>query len=529
MRLHPAGWLLALAVLLMGLIRLGDFAPTWDEPESYRAGTANVELTLAVLRGEQAAWPWHELPGYQFLFDTVRSLAAGAISRLIGGADPIAGFHAVNLVFSTLSLLLVGILATRVTADRGVGLASMVCLLLSPKFLGHAVNNPKDSIGLLVTVLGVFAIEAAVRSGQRPAFLAAGAVVGFAGASFVGAAALAPLAVVWSLAASGRPWRQRVQNLALLAASAALFVFLCWPWLWPDPVTRAIQIVQHIRRLEVDMRVLYLGSVHESQDLPWHYSSVSLLLATPLALLLAAAASLTWPRAVPGRRLAGLAGLWIAVYLAAEIAGGTHYDGARHLLPVLPAVACLAGLGLVATWRRLSRPGHGPRLGRLAVGAALLATAGSVLAVHPYYDAYLSEPVRLAVRGDRSTFAELEYWGATYGEAARWLEREAAPRSTVVIPMAPWLLRDRLRQDLALSEDTRYGRPSQTVRYVVLMTRPAWWRAKEHRLRGNHRPVHRIQRSGSTLLEIYRLEPVRRPLGSADRSQPGTIATRTLE
>ena len=146
----------------------------------------------------------------------------------------------------------------------------------------------------------------------------------------------------------------------LAGGVAAAVALLLWPWLWPAPWPRALLLLRRVRGFEVPMQVLYLGRIWRPSELPWHYGGLSLAIATPVPLLLAALGGVVAAcRSGPAARLCRLAALWLGLVLLADLAAPARYDGARHLLPALPALALLAAGGVYAAgcalWQRGAR------------------------------------------------------------------------------------------------------------------------------------------------------------------------------
>ncbi len=543
-----AGSLVAVAFLAMGLATLGDYGVTWDEPESYRAGLANLRLIAAAFAGRTLPpWPWHELPGYQFAADTLRAAFATMVDRLAGQPDAYLGFRLANLLVTTLAVALVARLALRegsLAAPSGrrhrggppasgaspAGTARVLAplaatlLILQPKLVAHSQANPKDVIGLLAWSAAVLALAHAAHGDRLAPFAGLGAAVGAAVASHASALLLAPLALVWVLAAGRGALRRRLGGLLLAAAVAVPAALALWPWLWASPWQRALQAAQRLRGFDVPlpMRVLYLGSIYRPAALPWHYGLTSLALATPLPVLAAAVAGLA-VAALPHRggalaavaRLCRLAALWLAVLLLADVTAPARYDGARHLLPALPALALLAAGGAYACGAALGRRGAAGRwlLAVLAsvFAASLLAVGAALAAIHPYADAFLDLPARLLLGPEAEHRVELEYWGGSYKEGAAWLRDHAPAGSRVLVPMAPQAAAPFLagRFELAAADGSRRGEGDAARRpqYLMVMTREAWYTPRLRRLVGSERPVFSVRRQGSTLLAIYRLAP----------------------
>jgi len=508
-----AGVLVAVAFLAHGLATLADGGITWDEGESYRAGAQNLRLIAAAFSGRPLPqWPWHELPGYQFAADTLRAGFAAVVNRIVWEPGHYLGFHLANLLLATLAVALVARLAAREGGAPVLAPLAATLLVVQPKLVAHSQANPKDVVALVTWSAVVLALARAARTGRLGDFALLGAAAGAALASHVSALFIAPLALVWTLAAGSRPWRRRLAGLLLAGGVAAVVALLLWPWLWPAPSPRVLDVVHRIREFDVPMRVLYLGRVYRPAELPWHYGWLSLAIATPVPLLLAAlAGGVAACRRGAASRLCRLAALWLGLLLLADLAAPARYDGARHLLPALPALALLAASGVYAVGVALWSLGATARRFAMALGAlfaaSLVALALELAAIHPYADAYLSAPARRALGPEAQHRVELEYWGASYKEGAEWLAAHAQSGAFVLVPMGPHAAAPFLAGRFELvPHDGWYD--ATRPQYLMLMMREAWFTPRAARIAATERPLFTVRRQGSTLLAIYRLAPL---------------------
>lgn len=505
-----AGALVAVACFALGLATLGDNGITWDEPESYRAGAQNLRLVAAALSGRPLPpWPWHALPGYQFAADTVRAALATAANRLFWQPGSPLGFQLVNLGLAALAVGATARLAMREGNARWLGPLAATLLVLQPKLVAHAQANPKDVVALLAWCVAALAVARAARSGRTLDFALLGVALGVALASHVSAVLLAPFAVIWVLAAGSAGVARRAVGLAVAGGVALAVTLLLWPWLWPAPWERALVLFERVRAFDVPMRVLYLGRVYGPAELPWHYGLVSLAIATPVPHLVAAALGLVAAaRGGASARLCRFAALWLALFVVADLAAPARYDGARHFLPALPALALLAAGGIHGAAAALSSSSRGRRaLVALsgALAASLLFVAVELAAIHPYADAFLSLPARLWLGPEAQHEVELEYWGGSYKEGAAWLRAHAEPGSFVLVPMGPHAAQPFLDGFRLVPHDAWCD--GSRPQYLMLMTREAWYSPRLSAIATTQAPLHSVRRQGSTLLSIYRVSP----------------------
>ena len=119
----------------------------------------------------------------------------------------------------------------------------------------------------------------------------AGAVLGLAFANHVLSALLVPIGglwLLWRMRPIRRRWRPPLGIALYLGCFSGLVTFLCWPWLWADPIVRAARAARRVIDFPLSMDVLHLGRLYPAAELPREYFLVHLLAATPLFVLAAA-------------------------------------------------------------------------------------------------------------------------------------------------------------------------------------------------------------------------------------------------
>ena len=133
---RPLGAALAVAFFLVGLVGLDDYGITWDENVSYEAGLQNLEMVRGVLLGEETpGWPFQEILGYQFVFDTLRALFTTQANALFFEPRSLLGFHLFNLLLASASLWLLYRLILELAGRDRIAVLGALALAAFPKFL----------------------------------------------------------------------------------------------------------------------------------------------------------------------------------------------------------------------------------------------------------------------------------------------------------------------------------------------------------------------------------------------------------
>jgi len=174
----------------------------------------------------------------------------------------------------------------------------------------------------------------------------------------------------------------------------------------------------------VGSKLLYAGEWLPIAQTPWHYMPRWIAITTPIAILAGAPAALLRYRNHAERGAIGLiifATLFPVFYIIATRAA--VYDGARHLLFVIPPLAILAAAG----WSRLFEL---VQARRAALVALVLLFAVSwydpirfVLANHPNQNVYFN-PLVGGIKGAFLRY-DLDYWNNSFKQAIDWLNKTA--------------------------------------------------------------------------------------------------------
>jgi hypothetical protein len=432
--------LFALGLALLGLVAIaathGDYGISWDEPVQSRFGEGVLQY-FASGGEDRSVNEFHHMRYYGPLFELT--------SALLYVGRPDAKYeirHFATALAGLLTLLGLVPIARRLPGRLAVVFACLA-LVTMPRFYGHAFLNSKDIPFACAFVAAMGAqIALALDPRSRRRVVLAGLALGAALAIRPGGLPLLLLlhgALVgygaWSRRVSDASGLGRIawSSLAVWAIAWAGMVAF-WPWAHEAPLLHPVEAIRAALSFPDTFPVLFDGRIVMSDALPRSYLPRYLAITTPTLHLALAGVGLVAsvrlllrePRA-PAALVAFALLLWLCVPLLAISASGANvYDGIRHVLFTLPAIALFAGWGAASIGDSLRQS----RRRSLMAGALalLLAVHGiHLVRLHPYQMTYFNAWVG-GVEGATGRY-DTDYWLTSYREAMEWVNARAAERS----------------------------------------------------------------------------------------------------
>jgi hypothetical protein len=417
----------------------GDYGVGWDDYVQSRYG----DLVLDYFLSGGANRACNELLDLKFYAPAFELVAAA-----VCGFAPDKTVEIRHLLTALTALLAAPALwkTGRLLGNPWLGVAASLALFLTPAFYGHAFINSKDIPFAVGFAWSMYALAAMFARGQFrwTEILAAGVAFGLTvsvrpGGWVLLLAVYIPLAVWcdWRERARARTRGETLRRRRTLLKQACLLLVawtimvLPWPWAHANPWSHPLQAIRLASQFHVVVPVLFEGQVLPSNELPRYYLLKYLLITMPPALLVFAAIGLA---VAPGRiahkldspraKVLLVLAIWLVLPIALFVAARPNaYDGLRHFLFLIPALAMWAAIGGEALWKRCSS-----NPARLAMAALLVVAVGtqvaSLIRLHPYQSTYfnfLVGGVRQA--GDRY---DTETWLTSYKEAIEWIQRQPA-------------------------------------------------------------------------------------------------------
>jgi hypothetical protein len=440
-------WIGVLILLPLMVLASHDFGMTWDEADRHENGQVIVEYYQGKRPREQA----HYGTMYPGLFDVIPAWLEPHAS-----ADRYVLRHRVNAVFGWIGIVFTGLLAGRLFGPW-CAIVAAVLLAVSPRYVAHSMNNPKD---LPFAAMSVVVLYCLARLSPRWPYVTTGAGAALAvslglalgtrpGALlYFGYTPLVVLALVllariraakglgaldWHIdwkAAAGLSLR-----VGLVLAAGLLVGTLFWPWAQGAPFTRPIEALYRASGYDWEGLVLFDGEARYTHQLPWSYLPTWFLIATPPVVLAGLVLSIVarvrgWGPARVALWSVGL--LPVALILVRD---SNVYDGMRHVLFIYPPLVAVAASGWMAV---LTSRSAWVRAGAVAV---LIPGMATLIAFHvrsyPNQAAYVNE-LAGGPRGALGRY-ELDYWGNCLLQAVEW-SAEAGSRANmdVIVWGEPW-------------------------------------------------------------------------------------------
>ena len=469
------GALLALALFLVaGLAVMDDYGVTFDVDKQ----RGNAEATLRYLAGDddlRAFTKALELKGDRF-YGMATEIPLLLTERAFGMEDARAIYHSRHLIWRLFYLvggLFTYMLARRLFGGRLLAVAAMLLFLLPPRFYAHSFFNGKDTLFLAAFMIALFLTHRALKRDKVSVFALLGVGVGLlVNIRIMGVVLLAAIPAMRALDfAMAQGWKERKRVLVTTGAFAlavGLAIYALLPYLWGDPVRRAIEWWATFSDHPNVVSELFRGTVYLTTEFPVEYLPVWFSITSPpFALLLGgvgAGAVLAAAARAP-RRLARSGRLRFALLLVGCFAGGAFaimlpggniYNGWRQMYFLWAPFALLATFGLQWLTGALGRT----RL-RTAVygaaGAGLAAAALSAGLIHPNQQEYFNFLVdRVTPERLRSQYA-MNYWDPALWQGLQWIieqpaESSAAPSAITGSHAAPLF---RLENTTVLPESAR--------------------------------------------------------------------------
>ena len=513
------GALLVLALFLVaGLAVLDDYGVTTDESLQRRTAAATLGyLANGDLDAFLAGLSQRHNKFYGMAFESTIYL----FERGFGPEDIRSVYlfrHTLLHLFFLTGGIFAYLLARRLFGVRMLALFAMALFLLHPRLYAHSFFNGTDMPFLVAFIVALYLARRAFKRDTLLAFALLGVGVGIAvNLRIMGIVLLAAIPALRALDfafASGWAERKRVLlTTGAFALSSAVAIYALLPYLWSNPLARAVEWWTLLSDHPSTPSALFRGTIYRSTDFPHEYLPVWFSITSPpFALLLGCVGgALVLFRAVKAPREALgntrlrfgllLLGGFALPTLSVIFLDANIYTGWRHmhfLWAPFSLLAAVGAWGLVSALRfaRLRTAGYA------AAAAAVAATAVAMALIHPNQQASFNfftdrvTPERL-----RSQYP-IDYWRHPMRQALEWLaDNPRPPRAEASAP--PRAATQLANENLSMLPDAARARIGGNLGVAVVPGDPreSWFRSD--------RALYRVEVYGSTILTLEPQEDLR--------------------
>lgn len=348
---------------------------------------------------------WEHLSYYGGLFDYSSSILAQKFPNV----DVYNVRHAFNSLFGFLAMLFIGLLGRRLTLRWWGAIIALLFIVLSPRFFGHSMNNPKDIPFATAFIFTIYHLMDYIRYFRKVSMrtyiwiiIGIGAAINMRVGGILLIAfllmfhGLLELEQMRKVGLKFTPLLTSGVKVLVTALAGYLLGLWFWPFGWLDPIHNPFVALSEMTNFSVGIKVLYQGENIWSDKVPWNYTINWMWNTTPLFIIggfLLYPISLVIDKFQKSNIKIHAAFVFCAVFPLAYaiLKGSALYDGLRHFLFVYALFACMAA----CAWTALFFGKFGNKITQIGLGVGLAVLMALpirfMVANHPYQYIYFNE------------------------------------------------------------------------------------------------------------------------------------------
>ncbi len=434
-----------LTFLIMGLMIAKDYGTHLDEFNSHDFGVRWYQYTFNVIAHGGPLVPLQKETTHDIIHGPIIEMSFAFLADLLHFKDSrqiILLRHYGTWFLFFISVIFFYLLCQLHFNSQKWALLGCLILVLHPRIFANSFYNSVDMALLSFYIISLYTLvrylqEKSVAMAVCHAFTCAilidirliGVVMPF----------LSYIFLTWNIVKTRRDKTQLTHNVRNIAAYTMLmgvFIILFWPYLWRNPVTGIIKIIQQTPRIEWGGMILYFGEYIKATQLPWHYLPVWIAISTPILyhfffvggsfVTLKNFTDQSYRSSARSRNeflfiLAFLFPLFLVIAV-----NSTLYDSWRHMFFIYPAFVLVALTGIEACHAYIVKYCRGgirftcrTALASLIL-VSFLSTVIFMIKYHPYQNVYFNLLLGKNMEKARDNF-DLDYWGLSCRKALEYI------------------------------------------------------------------------------------------------------------
>lgn len=360
------------------------------------------------------------------------------VNKITGTDNPYESRHAMNSLVGWLIILVTGLFLSHLMGWRAA-IFGMLFLFVSPRFLGHSYNNPKDIPFAFAYLFTLFQTVLFIRkmpkiSLKRLIYIALGIAMAVSvrvgGVMlmaylmlFVGVAYAASFETKEYL--SAKFWNGGFRLIAILGALcvAGFYIgIILWPYALENPIKHAKESLEIMTNFSVGLRQLFGGENIWSDRAPWNYLPQYIFMTIPILVIIGVALSAIFAKSVLKKIngtilfilvFACVFPIWYIIYKKSNV-----YGGWRHVMFIYPFLVMLSAMGFEAGLRLLKNK-YAQIGGMVVIAGLMFLPLKHIAKNHPHEYIYYNE----FAGGVQKAYGhyEMDYYYHSMRAATNWL------------------------------------------------------------------------------------------------------------
>ncbi len=407
------------------LITFQNYGITSDETHHVKYGADIVRWYTSGFQ-DRALFKTDNTYLYGGFFDTIAYL----FSQLVP-LDRYDANHLCNAFFGLLGILAAYRIGTHI-GGSSFGFFCALSLLFTPRYYGHAFNNPKDipfAVCYLWSLYGILLTMRAFPKISSGLLIKTGIAIGLTLGIRVGGILLwAYLAACWGWQylqnrKTGTPvsfQRIALYYMSVIALSYGVMLIF-WPWALTHPISAIPEALQIFSSFPEIHYSFFAGQYLGSNEIPWHYALTWLALTLPEFVLIGVPLTL-FVCYRQRQQLHPIILLLVAAFFPIGYAIFTHtplYDELRHMLFAIPPLVIISAFGMYHAIQYLQPKWQ--KAAYVITGICMSLTVWEMIQLHPYQYLYFNKLMAGGIEQASQKY-ETDYWESSYKAGVKWID-----------------------------------------------------------------------------------------------------------
>jgi hypothetical protein len=405
--------------------------------------------------------------------------------------------------------------------DWKIGLLGTLFLILSPRIFESSFVNSKDIPFMAFSIIALYTLFKFDEKLRLRDAVIHGAITGYMIAIRpLGLLMVAMTGMIWlikfviGIKTQSHHIGRHLVSFGLFLSFTTIFVYLWWPWLWPDPIKNFISSFISLSQYTTwQGLVVYIGKVYEPTQLPWHYTPVWILVTTPLIYSFYFLIGI--PLTIRGSLLQKfnlnkftirfdlVILCWFFIpLLMVSFLHSALYSGWRHMFFIYPAMLVFTISGMVHFYS-LIRNGFISKIPglifRVSILISLLGTLTTMVIDHPYESMYFTILAGKNLKSARFRYG-MDFYGLCAKEALDYALKDSNQIHIDIYPSQAVVLRSAYL--LELDERARIswtGDFNRADYFIGAYTD----RREPFIVPDNYKHIYSVERGGVDLCVVY--------------------------